>query len=772
MAPARRGRLEAGAARVLRDRGAPAAELARHLVLAEPVTAPWALAALLEAAERSLAADDVPFALDCLRTARDTCRDEGTELAVRAALVRASWRVNPAAGERDLTELAAAAFAGRLGLRDTRALAGQLLWFGRFEEALEVLGALRDREPGGGADRAGAGGTAGTAGAGGGAAGAGGAVGGAAGALGGAGAAGVAGPADVARALPGSLAGAPAGGPGESAKAAFARLWTAYQYPGLFGPSASHDVPLPDLGPGVPAGPVTPVPGGGRPSPPLLAGLLTPPGPSGDPCSRPRAAVERAEGVLQSTPLDDRTLNVLVAALVTLFLADELERAGEWCDALLKEAVRRRAPMWQAVFSTARSLVDLRLGRPTAERAAYTALTLLPPEGWGTAIAVPVAALLSAQTMRGWLGEAGAHLSVPVPGAAFHTPGGLLYLRARGHSHLAAGRPYAALDDFLTSGELMRRWALDAPALVPWRSDAAQVHLALGEPSAARALAEEQLALAGPEPRWARGVTLRALAAASEPARRRTLLTEAVEIFRERGHRFELGGALRELARAHQELGDERQARVAVRRAQRLAGARGGVGAEAVASGSAGGAAGGSAALGGGGRPGEPMGAEAGAGAGAGAGPAGSGARPGERGADQRGADRRGADQRGAEQRGADRSAAELSEAERRVATLAARGHTNRQIAELLFITVSTVEQHLTRAYRKLDVRSRGDLPRRLRAPEEDPDAGDPGPADPPEAQRHAVPRQFTAQRGASGASGGTPDAPYRGAAPGPCPAL
>ena len=52
----------------------------------------------------------------------------------------------------------------------------------------------------------------------------------------------------------------------------------------------------------------------------------------------------------------------------------------------------------------------------------------------------------------------------------------------------------------------------------------------------------------------------------------------------------------------------------------------------------------------------------------------------------------------------------ELSKAERRVIALAAVGHTNREIAGKLFITVSTVEQHLTRAYRKLKVSSRADL--------------------------------------------------------------
>ncbi|MCP2170279.1 regulatory protein, luxR family [Goodfellowiella coeruleoviolacea] len=55
-----------------------------------------------------------------------------------------------------------------------------------------------------------------------------------------------------------------------------------------------------------------------------------------------------------------------------------------------------------------------------------------------------------------------------------------------------------------------------------------------------------------------------------------------------------------------------------------------------------------------------------------------------------------------------------LTDAEMRVATLAARGLTNREISRSLYITVSTVEQHLTKAYRKLKVSRRADLPARL----------------------------------------------------------
>ncbi|NEC39773.1 helix-turn-helix domain-containing protein, partial [Streptomyces rubrogriseus] len=51
-----------------------------------------------------------------------------------------------------------------------------------------------------------------------------------------------------------------------------------------------------------------------------------------------------------------------------------------------------------------------------------------------------------------------------------------------------------------------------------------------------------------------------------------------------------------------------------------------------------------------------------------------------------------------------------LSRAEQRVAVLAAHGMSNRQISRKLYVTVSTVEQHLTRIYRKLNVTRRVDL--------------------------------------------------------------
>jgi DNA-binding CsgD family transcriptional regulator len=55
-----------------------------------------------------------------------------------------------------------------------------------------------------------------------------------------------------------------------------------------------------------------------------------------------------------------------------------------------------------------------------------------------------------------------------------------------------------------------------------------------------------------------------------------------------------------------------------------------------------------------------------------------------------------------------------LTASERRVAALAAGGMSNREIAQSLFVTVKTVEVHLSNAYRKLDIKSRAELPQSL----------------------------------------------------------
>jgi DNA-binding CsgD family transcriptional regulator len=51
-----------------------------------------------------------------------------------------------------------------------------------------------------------------------------------------------------------------------------------------------------------------------------------------------------------------------------------------------------------------------------------------------------------------------------------------------------------------------------------------------------------------------------------------------------------------------------------------------------------------------------------------------------------------------------------LTPSERRIATLAGEGRSNREIAQTLFVTTKTVETHLSHIYRKLDIAGRTHL--------------------------------------------------------------
>jgi DNA-binding NarL/FixJ family response regulator len=57
-----------------------------------------------------------------------------------------------------------------------------------------------------------------------------------------------------------------------------------------------------------------------------------------------------------------------------------------------------------------------------------------------------------------------------------------------------------------------------------------------------------------------------------------------------------------------------------------------------------------------------------------------------------------------------------LTASERRVAQLAAEGMSNKEIAQALFVTVKTVEVHLSGVYRKLEISSRAQLDKALLA--------------------------------------------------------
>jgi DNA-binding CsgD family transcriptional regulator/tetratricopeptide (TPR) repeat protein len=363
-----------------------------------------------------------------------------------------------------------------------------------------------------------------------------------------------------------------------------------------------------------------------------------------------KAAVPMAERTLQQAHADGVPLAQIVSALAALIITEDLERAAFWCRTLPGKEVA----LWRAALEAIEAIICFRQGNlRAAEQKGLQALDTLSPKSWGVAIGLPIAAVILATTAAGKLESTETWLRAPIPGPMFQTTLAPLYLHARGRYYLATDRLQAALADFQACGHLMTEWNLDRPSFVPWRTDTAQALLRMGDEPAARDLAKQQLRrIAITQPR-VRGISLRVLGLASGSARRPRLLAEAAEVLKGSGDRLELAYALADLSHWHHELGDKRRGRTLARQARVLA--------EQCRA--------------------EPL---------KDALPA-----PSSRSAAV-----------------ADTSDfAVLSAAERRVAVLAASGYTNLHISRRLHITVSTVEQHLTRVYRKLEVRGRSDLP-------------------------------------------------------------
>ncbi|MDY0815327.1 helix-turn-helix transcriptional regulator [Kitasatospora purpeofusca] len=460
--------------------------------------------------------------------------------------------------------------------------------------------------------------------------------------------------------------------PGQAVHTEALRYWLAYWYPALLPNPARRTGPqdgaTADRGDGM------------RLLAALLAGTVS-----------PEDAVVRAELVLRAGRLGGVRTESLTAALTVLLYADRADRATHWCAPLAERAGARCGAHWNALLAALRAEAALRQGDlRSADEAGRAAFAHVRPEAWGVAVGLPLATMAAARTALGLHQDAAHFLELATPAGLEHTPAGLHHRYALAGHRLALGRAEQALADYRACGDTMARWGLDhLPAIAPWRLGAARAQLALGRPGSAAALADQQLARLGPvgHPRI-RGLALRIRAAAGGPAERTELLERAVVLLEEAGAESELAAALGELSEAHQHDGDPGRARRADRRVRRTP-------ALAVVPV----------------RPPAPVPApvsslpvsllpvgavpSAGAGALLGASLPGAGPLP-------------------VAVPASEGTAGGLSEAEGRVAELAARGLSNRDIARKLYITVSTVEQHLTRVYRKLGVRRRVDLARLL----------------------------------------------------------
>jgi DNA-binding CsgD family transcriptional regulator len=223
----------------------------------------------------------------------------------------------------------------------------------------------------------------------------------------------------------------------------------------------------------------------------------------------------------------------------------------------------------------------------------------------------------------------------------------------RGRLLLARGRPQEALTQLVAFQRRMEAWGLEGMPFIQPRVWAARAAMALGDRVRARQLAEAELVHAE---RWGAAAPLarvdRALALTLDDADRIALLQQAVEL-------LETAPELLERARALAELG------AALRRARRRAAAR------------------------------EPLREALALARRCGAIPLAKHvseelAATGER-----------------VRRYAPIGVESLTASERRVAEMAATGMTNREIAQALFLTVKTIEMHLSASYDKLGIRSR-----------------------------------------------------------------
>jgi DNA-binding CsgD family transcriptional regulator len=481
---------------------------------------------------------------------------------------------------------------------------------------------------------------------------------------------------DALQSFAGILTGYDRSDPEFAADLGFTQAWISYIYP-------AQRMRAPDLASATIAGTASPeVYGAG-----VLRAVLTE--------GFDDSSVIKIEEVLHRTPLDDMSISLLTTSLTALIYADELERADRWCERLSRQPVARTAPTWLAILAALRGAVAMRQGNPVgATDQVRAAFETLPAASWGLAVGLPLSTMLFAATATGDYEEAERLLDQKIPETMFRSTFGLPYLHARGDFYLATGRSRAALDDFQACGRLMKAWQIDEPAFVPWRTGAAQSLLRLGQVDIANRLATDQLALLPGSGSWtgglhgkpspARGLALRVTAATSSGPQKLALIAEAVTILDTTGDRLELARALADLGRAQRELGALEESRTTIGRAWAVARE---CRAEALC----------------------------------------RSLRPYLEGVETVGGmwlptmPTMPVLEPAPEPPAADvddpewvEDANALSEAEHRVAELAARGLKNREIARQLFITVSTVEQHLTRVYRKLEVTRRSELANRL----------------------------------------------------------
>jgi DNA-binding CsgD family transcriptional regulator len=349
---------------------------------------------------------------------------------------------------------------------------------------------------------------------------------------------------------------------------------------------------------------------------------------------------------------------LLIIAAEALARSGRLARAQTILDELVAAARARGLTEIEraALPARARTLNDI--GRPLeAETDVRLALELREPEPPDFLRPYQLAELARALLDRGESAEAD-RLFTPAELACLESEQTIFQLRLRdGYARLLGlhASPREALDQLLAVEHAEREWGIENPGWTGWRCAAARLYDQLGQPDpAARLVSDELRAARAFGAARELGIALRSAGLSAREAGVEQL-REAVAVLERSEARLEHARALVDLGAALHRAGHRGEARDPLRAGLELAAQRG---ARPLAE-----------------RARQELLA--------------TGARP-----------RR--------PRTTGRDA--LTPSERRIATMAAGGLSNREIAQALYLSIKTVEMHLGHTYRKLDLHSRAQL--------------------------------------------------------------